>query len=262
MRDIRKPQHTMLSAVGSERPGGPRAGEQGHCSRAAGRLTEWRFLMSSRKASRLGIALTLGSSLMMLACGQLTPTEPLTNTSAFGVASTVTAAGPERADVMNQGGGGVYATDGATVVRQANGLRVSVTMQTPTPGSYAYPAGTVEGKPEVFTLWAFVFNYPDLCSPPGCGRDDLGDTPAKGGVYNPAGHAVGGGTLNLAGEIRVGQPAGAPPDIPNPQPLMSPSTAQIHLAVAPHGALDPSTLPGEFRSPAGNPGFWWTGIID
>lgn len=182
------------------------------------------------------------------------------------LALTVPLAGPsaavaaEVADLLNPDGVGVYAEDGVRVVRQSNGLSLSVSMATPEPGTYTYAAGTVPSHPEVFTLWAFVFNYPDLCTPPGCDSDDLGPgAAAKGGVYNVGGHASGGGTLTISGRIGVGDPAGAPPPIFVGAPLESPSTAEIHVAIAPHGALDPAALPDEFSTPVGSPfcGCWW-----
>lgn len=174
--------------------------------------------------------------------------------------------GGERADVMNQGGVGVYAANGAHVVREPNGVRVSMTVPTPEPGTYIYPPnppGIVPGHPEVFTLWAFIFNFPDLCVGP-CDGNDLGDgAAAKGSVYNAGGHVASGNSLTVAGRIGVGQPAGAPPGIV-PTPLVNPSGAEIHLALTSHGALDPSTLPGEFHSPTGSPvcGCWWVAIFD
>jgi len=164
------------------------------------------------------------------------------------------AGGPERTDVLNQGGAGVYAPGGAMVVRQPNGLRLSVTMPTPEPGTYVYaPGRTDAGHPEVFTLWAFVFNYPENCIGP-CDGNDLGaDKPAKGGAYNVGGHVASGNSLTIAGQIAVGEPPF------RFAPLESPSTAEIHLAVAPHGALDPSRLPDDFRLPTGSAdcGCWW-----
>jgi hypothetical protein len=180
-------------------------------------------------------------------------------------AIAVNSGGPENADVLNQGGAGVYAPGGAMVVRQPNGLRMSVTMPTPEPGSYVYaPERTDVGHPEVFTLWAFIFNYPDLCTPPACGADDLGvDAAAKGGAYNVSGHAASGGSLTLAGRIGVGD-SPFPHPVITMAPLESPSTAEIHLAVAPHGALDPTRLPEDFRLPTGSPacGCWWVAIVE
>ena len=133
---------------------------------------------------------------------------------------------PETADVLDQGGGAVYAPEGARLVRQANGIAVSVKMPTPEPGSYLYPAGTEPGHPEVFTLWMFVFNRPEHCSDP-CGPDDMTNPDVEFGVYNPAG-------------------------------------AEVHLAVTSHGGLDPATLPNEFRIPTGSGacGCWWVAIFN
>ena len=77
--------------------------------------------------------------------------------------TTASATGPERADVMEQDGLTVLAPDGAQLVRQANGIAVSVKMPAPEPGSYEYPPnppGIEPGHPEVFTLWAFVLTTP------------------------------------------------------------------------------------------------------
>lgn len=171
--------------------------------------------------------------------------------------SPATASSAETADVMDQGGALVYAPDGAKVVRQPNGLRISVSMPAPEPGSYVYPAGVTPGSPEVFTLWSFVFNHPDECTQP-CGPDDLNNPDVEFGVYNTAGHVNARGTLTLTGRIGVGDPAGAPPGV-TPHPLSNPAGAEIHVAVTSHGALDPTTLPGEFRRPTGSPmcGCWW-----
>ncbi len=174
--------------------------------------------------------------------------------------------GGESADVMNQGGVGVYAENGATVVRQPKGLRMSVTMPTPQPNSYVYPPnppGIVAGHPEVFTLWAFIFNHPELCTDGVCGGDDLGaGAAAKGSVYNVGGHVAAGRSLTISGRIAVGQAAVAPPGVV-PTPLENPAGAEIHLAVTSHGALNPATLPGEFSSPTGSPvcGCWWVAVI-
>lgn len=122
----------------------------------------------------------------------------------------------------------------------------------------------VVGSPEGFTLWAFVFNFPEKCTNP-CNADDVGiGTAAQGGAYNVGGHVVGtGGSLTISGRVEVGQPAGAPGGLPG-APLQVPATAEVHVALAPHGALDPSELPGEFRRPAGSPSCdcWWVAIFD
>lgn len=172
------------------------------------------------------------------------------------------AAQPERADVMDQGGEAVYATDGAQLVRQANGIAVSVKMPTPEPGSYLYPDGTEPGHPEVFTLWMFVFNYPEHCTDP-CGPDDMTNPDVEFGVYNPAGHVAAYGTLTLTGRVGVGDAAQAPPGI-IPHDLSNPAGAEVHLAVTSHGGLDPATLPNEFHIPTGSGacGCWWIALFD
>lgn len=172
------------------------------------------------------------------------------------------AGSPERADVLDQGGVAVYAPDGAQLVRQANGISVSVKMPTPEPGSYLYPDGTGPGHPEVFTLWMFVFNHPEHCTEP-CGPDDTTNPEVEFGVYNPAGHVAAGGTLTLTGRVGVGDAAQAPPGI-IPHDLSNPAGAEVHLAVTSHGGLDPATLPNEFRIPTGSGacGCWWIAIFD
>jgi hypothetical protein len=172
------------------------------------------------------------------------------------------AAAPEQADVLDQGGGAVVAVDGARLVRTGAGISVGLTMPTPTPGDYLYPAGTTPGHPEVFTLWMFVFNHPENCTD-GCGPDDMTNPDVEFGVYNPAGHVAAGASLTLAGRVGVGDPADAPPGI-TPHDLSNPQGAEVHLAVTSHGGLDPSTLPNEFRIPTGSGGCgcWWLALFD
>ncbi len=188
----------------------------------------------------------------------------MTTSAVLAIGSTSpAAAGPaETADVYEQGGATVLAADGARLVRQPNGVHVSLTMPTPAPGSYLYPVGTTPGSPEVFTLWMFVFNNPENCTGP-CGPDDMTNPDVKFGVYNPAGHVNSGASLNLSGRVGRGDPAGAPPGI-DPYPLSNPEGAAIHLAVTSHGELDPATLPDEFHVPTGSGtcGCWWTAAFD
>lgn len=164
-------------------------------------------------------------------------------------------------DVVGQGPAGpVVAEDGATILRTANGIAARLAMPTPVPGDYLYPDGNVfqptviMGSPEVFTGWIFIFNDPSECSDP-CDLNDLGPTPARGGAYNFAGHAAAGSTLNLAGRVSIGdQPfAGVPLD--------DPYGAEVHLAVAPHGQLQPALLPTQINTPIGMPMHWWLAIF-
>lgn len=177
--------------------------------------------------------------------------------------SAAAAAPPETADVWDQGTmATVYAPGGAQLVRQANGISVKITMPTPEPDTYVYPPGTGPGHPEVFTLWAFVFNNPGACSDDECGPDDMGNPDVGWGAYNPGGHVNAGNNLTLSGRIGIGDPAGGPPGTQNITDLYDPMGAEVHLAVTSHGALDPSTLPGEFRRPTGNGSHWWVAVFD
>ena len=113
----------------------------------------------------------------------------------------------------------------------------------------------IPGFPEAFTGWIFFFNYPDLCSDGVCGGDDLGLTPAMGGAYNFAGHVVGGKKLNFAGHVSVGSEAFGG------VPLSNPLGAEVHIAVAPHGMLQPDLLPTQITTPIGGPPHWWLAIF-
>ncbi len=167
-------------------------------------------------------------------------------------------------DVVGQGmAGPVVSIDGATLIRTKNGITASLTMPTPAPGSYSYPAGNAfqpmvfAGHPEVFTGWMFVFNNPAGCSDP-CNADDLGDTPARGGAFNFAGHVVGGSVLNLTGHVSTrSEPFSAAPGVPVDNPL----GAEVHLAVAPHGGLQPDILPTQITFPIGTSAEWWLAIF-
>jgi hypothetical protein len=131
-------------------------------------------------------------------------------------------------------------------------------MPTPEPGTYTYPqTGAISGPghPEAFTLWVFVFNFPDLCDRP-CDAGDLGDTPAQGGAFLGAGHLVGGKNLTLSGHLSTETTpfAGAA--------LQNPAGAEVHLAVAPHGGLDPSVMPDQIKTPSGPSTVWWTALFE
>jgi hypothetical protein len=171
----------------------------------------------------------------------------------------------QTADVRGQGPGGpVVAQDGATLQRSDTGLSAKLSMPTPEPGTYLYPPAqtvpfpfpaAVPGHPEAYSLWAFVFNYPALCSAP-CDANDLGMTPARGGAFNVAGHIVGGPSLTLDGHVSTNSvPFGG-------SMLLEPRTAEVHLAVAPHGRLAPELLPDQITKPIGNPSFWWSAIFN
>lgn len=175
-------------------------------------------------------------------------------------------AGAETADVVGQGPAGpVVSADGARLIRNASGINISLSMPTPASGTYLYPPGNgfqpevYPGHPEVFTGWAFIFNYPEECSDGVCGFDDLGpDKPAKGGAFNYAGHVVGGSTLRLSGRVRTSDdPFPAAPGVP----LENPMGAEVHVAIAPHGAVQPDLLPAQIGTPVGASMHWWLAIF-
>jgi hypothetical protein len=195
--------------------------------------------------------------------------------AAVTVIATAGAAGADTqtADVRGQGmAGPVVADDGATLQRSDSGLSAKLSMPTPGPGTYLYPPAqtapfpfpaAVPGHPEAYSLWMFVFNYPALCSPatgttspPVCDSNDLGATPARGGAFNAAGHVVGGPNLTLDGHVSMNStPFGG-------SMVLEPRTAEVHLAVAPHGQLDPALLPDQITKPIGNPTFWWIAVFN
>jgi hypothetical protein len=169
----------------------------------------------------------------------------------------------EYADVVGQGPmGPVVAYEGAMLVRSENKLIITVSIPTPEPGNYNYPLGNAwnndayPGTPEAFSLWGFVFNYPELCTGGGPGvctpADARNGTPGAG-AFNVAGHLVAGPVLQLNGTITMeSTPFGG-------APLTNPLTAEVHVAIAPHGAVQPETLPNQIKTPIGDPSYWWLG---
>lgn len=177
----------------------------------------------------------------------------------------------ETADVVGQGlGGPVVATDGASIHRGANSVTASLVMDTPEPGSYFYPVGPtgsgVAGHPEAFSLWVFIFFNPEACATAICGPGDLMNDPdVVAGAFNAGGHLVAGPSLNLAGTVGRGSTTfgGANAETLDTALAMGYDLAEadIHLAVAPHGALSPALLPSQISTPVGTPGSWWLAIF-
>jgi hypothetical protein len=119
---------------------------------------------------------------------------------------------------------------------------------------FPFPAA-VPGHPEAYSFWVFVFNHPEACSMP-CDSNDLGvEAPAQGGAFNAGGHLAGGPHLMLSGHVSMNSSPFAG------SPLLEPLTAEVHLAVAPHGALDPALLPDQITKPIGSPPFWWSAVF-
>lgn len=185
--------------------------------------------------------------------------------------SVASAGGRETADVIGQGlAGPVVAPGAAAIMRTVNGVVANVTMATPEPGSYVYPAGPtgsgVAGHPEVYSLWVFIFYNPEACASAICGPGDLMNNPnVIAGAHNAGGHVVGGPVLNLQGFVNrdsfsfgganaetLGEAQALGYDL---------ADAEIHLAVAPHGALAPELLPASISTPVGTPAYWWLALF-
>lgn len=189
----------------------------------------------------------------------------------FGATVSVGASPWETADIFGQGmGGPTVAADGAKIHRTAKGVSASVTMPTPAPGSYVYPttptASGEEGSPEAFSLWVFVFFNPEACDG-ACDAPDLTTNPdVVAGAFNAGGHLVAGPNLTMSGKANQQSPTFGPPEFAETiaEALSMGyeiADAEIHLAVAPHGALAPELLPAQIKTPAGNPSHWWLAIF-
>jgi hypothetical protein len=165
----------------------------------------------------------------------------------------------ETADVIGQGpAGSIVSPNGATLWRSDTGVSVSLRMPTPVPGTYDYPGpspfqpeGAFAGHPEAYSLWLFAFNDPEGCLATPCDIMDFAAGRGMGGAFNAGGHVVGGPILQLAGRVNTNStPFGG-------SPLLEPRTAEVHLAVAPHGALQPDVMPNQITTPIGTPAHWW-----
>ena len=178
----------------------------------------------------------------------------------------------QSADVLGQGPErDVVAEDGASIWRTANEILVELTMPTPEPGSYTYPSEPPEqegewwtdevGDVEAFTLWVFTFNDPDECEGDECDGDDLGD-PAGGGAFGVTGFVSEGGDLTLNGVVSTETEPFVMDGDPLGVPLDRPREAEVHLAVAPHGAFDPDMMPEILQTPASPGDVWWIAIFD
>jgi hypothetical protein len=173
----------------------------------------------------------------------------------------------QKTDVLGQGGDGSYQGDGARLVRGETSLRIKWQVPTPVPGTYRYPTADqvppgapthpeiIPGWPEVFTLWVFVFNHPELCTAP-CNFDDIGDTPAQGGIYQADGMIAHGNKITMRGDVAVGaQPlAGVA--------LTAPTSAEVHVAMTSHGkAYTGDALARQLSIAVGSPAEWWPALF-
>lgn len=176
----------------------------------------------------------------------------------------------ETEDIFGQGLlGPTVAVDGAAINRGQKGVTASVTMPTPQPGTYVYPTGAtasgVAGHPEAFTLWVFLFFNPDECAGAICMPGDLiNDPDVVAGAFNAGGHLAAGSKLTISGRVNEQSPTfgGANAETVAQALAMgyNIADAEIHVAVAPHGALAPELLPQQITTPAGTPAQWWLAI--
>lgn len=190
---------------------------------------------------------------------------------ALGGGVAVAASPWEQADLVGQGPDGpVVSPGGAQIHRTANGVTAKVSMATPEPGTYAYPQGPtasgVPGHPEAFSLWVFVFFNPEACDDQ-CDGPDLTTNPeVVAGAFNAGGHLVGGPDLSIAGRANEENVVFGGPNAESIAEALrlghTVAGAEIHLAVAPHGALDPHLLPEAIQTPVGNPSFWWLAFFE
>jgi hypothetical protein len=189
------------------------------------------------------------------------------------IAATASANPWETEDIFGQGlAGPVVAVDGAQINRGTSGVSASVTMPTPEPGTYVYPvaptASGVPGHPEAFSLWVFIFFNPEECAVPNlCGPADLiNDPDVVAGAFNAGGHLASGPKLTMSGRITAKTMSFGGPNAETIEEALALgytiADAEIHIAVAPHGALAPELLPEQIKTPAGNPSHWWLAIFN
>lgn len=78
---------------------------------------------------------------------------------------------------------------------------------------------------------------------------------------HPPGSSEGGPNLTLSGHVNHRSALFGGPNAESLGEALSLgfdlSDAEIHLAVAPHGALDPALLPESISTPVGMVPFWW-----
>ena len=187
--------------------------------------------------------------------------------------SGIAAAGnrTELANIVGQGlAGPTVAVNGGAIQRTPNGVNALVSLATPMPGSYTYPVGPtgsgIAGHPEVYSLWVFVFFNPEECAASICGPADLiNDPDVVAGAFNAGGHVAGGSQLTIAGSVNHRSPTFGGPLAETLGMAFSMgydlADAEIHLAIAPHGALAPELLPESIGTPVGNPSHWWLSIF-
>lgn len=106
-----------------------------------------------------------------------------------------------------------------------------------------------------------MYDDPSGCET-SCSGDDLGGPP-DGGAFYVDGHVFDGQDLALNGIVSTDAAPFEMDGDPLGVPLERPMNAEVHLAVAPHGAFDPAMLPDQFRTPTNSgPDVWWLATFE
>ena len=101
-----------------------------------------------------------------------------------------------------------------------------------------HAAGFTPG--DAVTAWWVIFNNPGVCSPPGCGSDDLpqngGDAAVEAAMIYADGHVIGDdGWGRFTARLRVADTTGA--TVFDTEGLVDIQNAEIHLVTRTHGPV-------------------------
>lgn len=129
------------------------------------------------------------------------------------------------ADIIEDLGGAPDAViHAASLLRQPNGITISMEVSAPSPNTA--------------TMWAVIFNSPSDCAASPCGLADLGNEDVKASVLRAGGRVLGGsGPTTFTGSVRESDTSEA---LFGPG-LMDAMTAEIHAIFRLHGP----PIPGE-----------------
>lgn len=172
---------------------------------------------------------------------------------------------PATLGAQGAGAGAAPSVGTAAVHRTADGVSAHISMTLPAEYNIpdAGPTSTstgMHGNPEAFSLWVFIFFNPGACDGPCDGTDLQTNLAVVAGGYNGGGRLGGGTSLTIAGHVNQSSATFGGLNAESFADGLSQfdlDDAEIHLAVAPHGVLDPALLPRQISTPAGNASFWW-----